>query len=207
MSLWALPVHTVGHSTHPLGTFVSLLRQHQIAYVADIRSAPYSRFNPQFNREPLEQGLKRSGIGYGFMGGELGGRVEDPACYVEGRVQYALVAELPAFIEGLEKLQRLATNQRLALMCAEKEPLECHRTLLVAAALAKKGARVMHILAEGGVETHEAAMERLLDVVGVPHQDLFMTYEELVAEAVKRQAARVAYVEEIPGRDGDRKAT
>ncbi len=139
MNMTSEPIFTVGHSTHSAELFLALLRQHQVVAVADVRSSPFSQFNPQFNREPLEQCLKANGIRYVFLGKELGARSEDRSCYLDGRVQYGRLAQTPLFQSGLDRVLQGAAKYRVALMCAEKEPLECHRTLLVAKALAERG--------------------------------------------------------------------
>ena len=196
MSATAHPVFTVGHSTHPREVFLSLLRMHGVEAVADVRSSPFSRFNPQFNREAFEQWLKSEGIQYVFLGRELGARSEDRSCYMNGRVQYARLAQTPLFRSGLDRVIQGAARYRIALMCAEKEPLECHRTLLVAKALAERGKEVLHIHTDGHLETHGAALERLLEVTGVPDKDMFLSREQLLSEALERQEQQVAYVEE-----------
>lgn len=191
-----IQVLTIGHSTLSISSFMALLRGHGVTAVADVRSAPYSRFNPQFNRESLADALCSNGIKYVFLGHELGARSKDPSCYENGRVQYQALARTSIFQEGIDRVLRGAREYRIALMCAEKEPLECHRTLLVARALAERGVAVQHILADGRAESHEAAMQRLLDAVDLPHEDLFRSNEELVAEALVRQERRIAYVDE-----------
>jgi uncharacterized protein (DUF488 family) len=190
------PVLTIGHSTHPLTAFVELLKANSVAAVADVRSAPFSRFSPQFNRDILEKSLLADGIRYVFLGRELGGRSDDPACYENGRIQYRRLACTTPFRVGIERVIRGAGRQCIALMCAEKEPLDCHRTLLVAPALVNAGIVVNHILADGRVEPHEATMDRLLDLVAVPRKDLFRSKGELIEEAVLRHAGRIAYVDE-----------
>ncbi len=190
------PVFTVGHSTHSAEVFVALLHQHGIEALADVRSSPFSRFNPQFNRENLERSLKENGIRYVFLGKELGARSDDRSCYDHGQVQYARLAQTDLFRSGLDRVLQGAARYRVALMCAEKEPLECHRTILVAKALAERGKPVQHIHADGHLETHEAAMERLLEMTGVPKEDLFRTREELLADALQKQEAKIAYVED-----------
>lgn len=189
-------VLTVGHSTHPFDTFVELLKRHEVTALADVRSAPFSRFNPQFNKDILERNLKSHSIKYVFLGRELGARSNDPSCYENGRVQYARLARTEQFRQGIERVMRGAQEHRIALMCAEREPLECHRTLLVARALEEKGVSVDHILGSGGLETHYAAMERLLDVTGLPRDDLFRSREELIGQALAQQEEKVAYVDE-----------
>ena len=123
-------VFTIGHSTHPQERFIGLLLKHGITAVCDVRSKPYSRMNPQFNREDLEEALLAQGIAYRFLGKELGARSDDPDCYVGGKVQYDRLAGTELFKQGLKRVIRgLKEDFRIALMCAEKEPLECHRTI------------------------------------------------------------------------------
>ena len=132
-----------------------------------------------------------------FLGRELGARPKDRSCYENGRVQYARLARTEAFHSGLDRVMRGAHDQRIALMCAEKEPLECHRTLLVARALVEHGIAVdHHILADGRLETHGDAMVRLLTVLGLPREDLFRSGQELIAQALALQEERIAYVDE-----------
>lgn len=196
MNVTPNPIFTIGHSTHRDEAFLALLRQHSIEAVADVRSSPFSRFNPQFNREALEQCLEANGIRYVFLGKELGARSDDPCCYDHGRVQYGRLAQTPLFQSGLNRVVQGAERYRVALMCAEKEPLECHRTLLVAKALAERGQPVLHIHSDGHLETQEAAMERLLDLTGLPKEDFFRSKEDLLAEALEKQEAKVAYVDD-----------
>jgi uncharacterized protein (DUF488 family) len=189
-------VFTIGHSTHSIATFIGLLRQHGITALADVRSAPYSRFNPQFNKEMLADELKAHGIRYVFLGCELGARSNDPSCYENGRVRYARLARTELFRKGIERVRNGANEYRIALMCAEKDPLECHRTLLVARVLEEQGVPVMHILGDGRLESHDETMTRLLDVLRMPREDLFKSRADLIAEALRRQEEKVAYVDE-----------
>lgn len=196
MNTQPLSVLTIGHSTHTIETFVGLLRKHGVTALVDVRSAPFSRFNPQFNKDALERDLKAQGIQYVFLGRELGARSDDPACYENGRVQYARLAQTALFQRGLDRVMDGATKYRLALMCAEKEPLECHRTLLVARALVERGVAVEHILADGSLESHDGALARLLKLVGLPEQDLFRGRQQLIDEGMARQEERIAFVDE-----------
>ncbi|OGT83057.1 MAG: hypothetical protein A3H91_00055 [Gammaproteobacteria bacterium RIFCSPLOWO2_02_FULL_61_13] len=166
-------IFTIGHSTHPIEAFVDLLRRHGVTALADVRSAPYSRFNPQFNREALEQALDANGIKYVFLGRELGARPADPALYKDGEVQYDRIAQSELFAAGIERVVRGAGEFTIALMCAEKEPGECHRTILISPALALRGLMVRHILADGSLEDHEAVMKRLGRTEEFPQRDLF----------------------------------
>ncbi len=189
------PIHTIGHSTHPIERFLELLAMHGIEALGDVRSAPYSRFNPQFNREALASSATNRGIRYVFLGNELGACSSDPSCYEQGRVRYALLTKSLPFQAGIERVLEGAKRYRIALMCAEKDPLQCHRTLLVARALADRGTEVQHIHADGHLEPHADAMDRLLDLTGTPRQDLFRSPQELLEEALLRQEEAVAYVD------------
>jgi uncharacterized protein (DUF488 family) len=191
-----LLVYTVGHSTLSLGGFVELLARHGITAVGDVRSAPFSRFNPQFNKDALDRDLKDSGIAYVFLGRELGARSDDPSCYENGRVQYELLARTELFQRRIQRVMRGAKQHRIALMCAEKEPLDCHRTLLVARVLQKEGVEVEHILNDGRLESHEATMDRLLQLSGASQEELFRTRDMVLAEALSRQEKKIAYVDE-----------
>ena len=187
-------VFTIGHSTHEQGHFIDLLGQHGITALCDVRSKPYSRMNPQFNREELEQALLAHDIAYRFLGKELGARSDDPACYEEGKVQYTRLAQTELFRHGLKRvLSGVKDGFRIALMCAEKEPLECHRTILVARHLAALGVHIEHIHADGHLESHEKALVRLSRTLNLPEDDMFRSREDLVADAYQRQADRIAY--------------
>lgn len=164
--------------------------------MADVRSVPYSRYQPQFSKDALERSLKADGIKYVFLGRELGARSEDPACYENGHVKYRLLARSEKFQKGIQRVLRGAREHRVALMCAEREPLECHRTLLVARELNTRGVSVDHILPDGRLETHDEAMRRLLDATGLPQEDLFRSRDDLIALALARQEQHVAYVDE-----------
>jgi uncharacterized protein (DUF488 family) len=195
------PVFTIGHSTHPQERFMALLRQHEITALCDVRSMPYSRMNPQFNRDELERVLPEQDIAYRFLGKELGARSDDPHCYESGKVQYGRVAQTDLFKHGLRRVRRgMRDGFRIALMCSEKEPLECHRTILVARYLAAVGIPVAHIHADGRIESHEAALSRLARILNLPEHDMFHSREELMAEAYRRQEERIAYeVDEASG--------
>jgi len=166
-------VFTVGHSNHPIGRFIGLLGGAEITMVADVRSIPYSRRWPQFGRGALEKSLHDADIGYLFLGAELGGKRDDPALLRDGRVDYDRVAATETFRAGLDRVEGDARRHRLALMCAEREPLDCHRFLLVARHLHRRGVPLRHILADRAIEEHGATEQRLLASVGLMAEDLF----------------------------------
>jgi len=190
------PIFTIGHSNHSLEKLIELLRTHGVTAVADVRSSPYSRSNPDFNREFLQQRLKENGIVYVFLGRELGARPDDPSYYEKGKVQYRKLSESALFREGLHHVLEGAKSFRLVLLCAEKEPLACHRTLLIARELVASGLPVAHIHADGSLESHSKAMTRLLRILGKSDKDLYRTREELIADACALQEQRIAYTDE-----------
>ncbi len=187
-------VLTIGHSTHSIGKLIGLLETHGVKAVSDVRSAPYSRRQPQFNREALRRALEERGVGYDFLGAELGARSDDPSCYENGRMQYRRVAGTVLFQSGVDRVIGESRERRVALLCAEKEPLECHRTLLVARELVSRGVPVAHIHADGRLEHHEEALARLLKELKMPEDDFFQTREQVIEEAYARQEDRIAYV-------------
>ena len=191
-------IYTIGHSTHPIERFVALLCKHQITAVCDVRSRPYSRVNPQFNREPLKEVLSGVSIKYVFLGKELGARSEDRSCYRNGQAHYELIAQTELFGAGIGRVEDGAQSYRIALMCAEKEPLDCHRTILVSRRLREDGFIVKHILANGEAEDHDHAIERLIAMLRIPTSDMFLSHSEAVSDAYTRRGSQIAYREHAP---------
>ena len=190
---------TIGHSNHELEFFVGLLDAHRVTALADVRSTPFSRHNPQFNRERLADTLKASGIKYVYLGRELGGRSNDLSCYERGRTRYDRLARTSRFRNGLDRIVRGAEDYRIALMCAEREPLDCHRTLLVGHELDRLGIDVAHILPGKPLESHADAMDRLLAKFGLDEYDLISRGEprdERIRKAIERQAEVVGHAAE-----------
>lgn len=149
-------IFTIGHSNHAWKVFLGLLRQHGIEMVADVRSSPVSRFCPHFNKARIEESLATAGIAYLFLGDALGGRPKDRRFYDgEGRVQFARIAETEAFKEGIERLLTECRHRRVAIMCGEGDPKDCHRRVLVGKALLARGVEVVHILPDGTTKTEK----------------------------------------------------
>jgi uncharacterized protein (DUF488 family) len=197
-----LQILTIGHSRHSLEAFVALLSRHGVTALADVRSAPHSKFAPQLDKDALQSSVGEFGIKYAFLGRELGGRPADQTCYEDGRVRYGRLAQTDLFRAGLRRVMSGAQHERIALMCTEKDPLDCHRALLVARQLVDRGLAVDHILANGEVESHRSSMLRLLDKIGQSQPDLFTSIEDRIEAAVEKQEARIAYVSEALVRPG-----
>jgi uncharacterized protein (DUF488 family) len=181
---------------------IELLTKHGITAIADVRSSPHSRFNPQFNRENLRRNLKRLGIAYVFLGSELGARSEDPRCYVAGKVHYDRLARTELFQEGIRRIARGVSKQKIALMCAEKDPLTCHRAILICRHLPADEIGVQHILADGRLESHADALTRLLRELGIAGSELFRSRDELIIEAYSRRGEQIAYSKGQPRHAG-----
>jgi uncharacterized protein (DUF488 family) len=183
-------LYTIGHSNHDIATFIGLLKQHGVSALCDVRSHPYSRFVPQYSRDALKAAIANSGIAYVFLGKELGARSENPSCYRQGKVQYDRLAQEPQFAEGLQRVRQGIDRYCLALMCAEKAPLDCHRALLVARRLHKSGLAVSHIRADGTLESQQELESRLLALCKPPEGDMFKGREEFLSEAYLIQSER-----------------
>src|SRR5581483_10626219 len=174
----AFDLFSIGHSNIPADRFVALLRDSGVTAVADVRSAPYSRFFPWFSRKPLETRLAAEGISYLSFGDSLGGRPRDPSLYRDGVADYEAMARTFEFHDGLDSLRDAIGKHRVCLMCAEREPLDCHRCLLVARALGERGLATGHILHDGTIEPHAATEQRMVDWAtnrAATEGDLFVT--------------------------------
>jgi uncharacterized protein (DUF488 family) len=194
-----MTIFTIGHSNHSLERFVALLRVANVAAVADVRTYPSSRRYPHFNRERLAGELRLNGVTYVFLGNELGGRPSKREFYCDGVADYEKMAQSPEFKEGLERVIAGANQYCLALMCSERDPLDCHRCLLVSRALAQRGIRVSHILADGSLASHGEIEERLLELSRRNTGDLFAPRSEQLAIAYRRRARKVAFARPEPG--------
>jgi hypothetical protein len=184
---------SIGHSNIPTDRFVAMLRAAGVDAIADVRSTPASRRFPWFSGKNLAHTLQEHGMLYLLFGDSLGGRPRDPALYRDGVADYEKMAQQPEFRAGLDRLLAMASKYCICLMCAEREPLDCHRCLLVSRALAERGCTVGHILHDGTIEPHTETERRLLADSG-PGADLFVTGQrEQLAAAYHRRCRAVAY--------------
>ena len=167
------PVYTIGYGARTLEEFIAALKAHRIEYVIDVRTAPYSKFKPEFSRELLQHHLERASIRYVFMGDTLGGQPKDPCCQTDGKVDYDKVRAQPFFDTGLKRVQQAFQQQhRIALMCSEGRPEQCHRSKLIGEALAATGVPVCHIDEDGALISHTEVIDRItrgqMDLFGGP---------------------------------------
>jgi uncharacterized protein (DUF488 family) len=187
-------IFTIGHSNHTTEKFLALLRLHGITAVADVRSSPRTRVNPDFSQPFIERVLSEAGIRYLFLGDELGARSSNEACYEKGRVRYDRLAKQTLFQHSLDRVEIDSEKDVLALMCAEKDPLQCHRCILVSRHLADRKLDVTHILADGKTETHQETILRLKQSLGLATQrDLFHSDDDLTNVAYAQQEEKIAY--------------
>ncbi len=157
-------VYTIGYGSRSLADVVRVLQAHRIGYVLDIRSAPYSRFKPEFSKDALEAGLRGHGIRYLYLGDQLGGRPADRDCYVDDKVVYALVKEKAFYRAGLARVQAaFAKGLRVALLCSEGKPEECHRSKLIGPSLVELGIPVLHIDEHDALRTQDEVIGDLTD--------------------------------------------
>lgn len=191
-------IFTMGHSSLEPEQFLKLLAQAQVEIVADVRSLPQSARFPQFSQTVLENILRAQKIDYAFFGEELGGRPDDPAAYHEdGRVNYLARRRSYAFKAGLERLLGLSQEKSVTVLCAEEDPLDCHRFLMISPELVAAGVSPVHIRRDGRLETQEAAENHLLEAhgfAGVAANTLFPEARaEALEKAYKLQAERAAF--------------
>ncbi len=188
---------SIGHSNLPAERFLTMLQAAGVTAIADVRSTPFSRFCPWFSQKPLAVSLAAVGIDYSMMGDALGGRPRDDSLYRDGVADYEAMAAAPEYMAGLDRLIAAAERSQLCVMCAEREPLDCHRCLLVARSLVERGLAVGHILHDGSVEAHAMTEQRLLvlDEKADPHScDLFATGQrQRLAAAYRRRARTVGF--------------
>lgn len=187
---------TLGHSTHPIERFIALLKSAGATAVADVRSSPYSRYSPQYSKDALRKALSEAGIAYTFLGKEFGARSPDPSCYRNGKVQYSRLALSAPFTEGMQRIFEGLKRYRIAFVCAERDPIECHRALLVARAFSESGKSVAHIHFDGMLESQSNLESRLLVAWKLPDGDMFKSKEGFIEDAYLLQGEKVAYQDE-----------
>ncbi len=208
-----MELFTVGHSNYSIEAFIALLQQHGVTALADVRSHPYSRYLPHFNQASLKTTARDAGIRYVFLGRELGARPSDRTCYVDGKALYEKIASTRAFSDGIERILKGTKTYKIAMMCAEKDPITCHRAILVCQHLREFNLEISHIMKNGELETHHHLEERLLKLHELnlpqlpeavqltlfsnvsPQPTSNRSKEDLLIEAYKRQGNLIAYTE------------
>jgi len=188
---------TIGHSNHSLDHFLELLLAHRLSTIADVRSSPYSKYSPHFNKDVLDSTLRNANIDYIFLGRELGAQRSEDDCYIDGQAKYDRIAHLSTFQRGLEIVLQGVEHYRIALMCSESDPITCHRTILVCRELKRicPDLKITHILGDGTEERQEMSEKRLINLHKLQPElfgDLTST-SGLIEKAYDLQAEKIAY--------------
>ena len=188
-------LYTIGHSNHTIRNFIALLKRHKINMVVDVRSVPYSRYCSQFDKNVVSAALQAVNIKYIFLGKELGARPDVPECYEGGCVDFKWIVGRKEFKDGLQRLLTDIGKHRIVLMCAEKEPLECHRTILICRKLKEHKLCIKHILEDGRIEDHQDAERRLVKMLKI-EPTLFKPEKmqsDLIEQAYDQQSLNISH--------------
>lgn len=199
-----MSLFTIGHTNHTHENFIKLLKMHSINYVLDVRSTPYSKFTDQFNKEVISNVLKSNGINYYYMGKSFGARQEDKLLYTpEGYLDFEKTRESEQFKTGLKSvIKGLNEGNNIALMCTEKDPFDCHRTIMVSRGFELEGIEVQHIHEDGHLESQEEINDRLIhnlekkNKVDIYQPSFFepqKSYEEWLVEAYRLRNKEIGY--------------
>ena len=189
-------IYTIGYAAYTIESIIEVLAKFKITAIADVRSQPYSKFKPEFNKENLRKVLRTHGIEYVFLGDNMGARIKAPECYKNNQVDYELVSQHPLFQTGIERLLKGMEKYSIALMCAEKDPITCHRTILICRYLKKYQINIYHILDNNTLEDNSVAEFRLMKLFKLDQPDLFRNDSERLLEAYSLQEENIAYVAE-----------
>lgn len=206
---------TVGHSNLSLEEFIRLLKKHQVNAIADVRSHPYSSYLSHFNRDLLKFELLKAKFKYVFLGDELGARPKDLSCYINNKVLYSKITDSNDFQNGIKRILVGLNKYRVALMCAEKDPISCHRTILICKHLRQLDIQIDHIIDDKTLESQGQLEDRLLDLHGFdlqhnrlkipkilqldlfssvqPSTTSFISKEEFLEQAYLIQENKIAY--------------
>lgn len=192
-------IYTIGYSGFTIGDFLRVLGEHGISALVDVRSIPYSRNRPEYNRDMLEPVLKQAGFHYRNYAYEFGARQTDPQYYVKGYLDFELFADSPPFVQGIEKLcKSMEVGYTFVLMCAEIEPINCHRAILVSRALSDRGVPVIHLLPHGRTITQEDLEHQLVDRYFPNHDQCSLfsqarSYQSMVIEGYQKRNSEIGY--------------
>ena len=197
---------TIGYSGQDIQNFVALLLANAVNVVCDVRSTPYSTYKPDFSRRPLKSNLNDAGIKYTFLGDELGARPKDRSCYDNGQATYDRIANSDFFKSGLARVKKGSKMMNLALMCSERDPIECHRAILVCRNLNDIRDRIAHIHGDGSVEDQHKFDARLVEFYRLTPPPLLEQsgdWELAVATAYQKQGESIAFQERYPAHSKD----
>jgi uncharacterized protein (DUF488 family) len=192
---------TIGYSGHSANSFVDLVVNNEIDVVCDVRSTPFSAYKPDFSRAPFKAHLNKAGVKYKFLGDLLGARPSDRTCYVSGQATYDRISKSSFFQEGLSRIKTGTRSLNLALVCSERDPIECHRAILVCRNLPEMHDYITHIHTDGRSESQPELDTRLVDLFGLTPPPLLQQegdWLKAVSKAYEKQGDSIAYREKYP---------
>ena len=184
-------IFTIGYAQFSIDAFLDTLRKYDISAIADVRSAPFSKYKPDFIKDKIQKHLGRNHMAYLFLGDMLGARIKDPAVYLDNKLSYELLSKSDFWTKGINKLLDESGKYRLAIMCAEKDPLHCHRTFLICRTLRSFSLRIHHILEEGSLEEHADTEKRILENYGLEQSDIFRSESDILEDAYDRMCEKI----------------
>ncbi|MCI5739678.1 MAG: DUF488 domain-containing protein [Ruminococcus sp.] len=193
-------VYTIGYSGFSIDDFVATLKSRNVSLVVDVRSSPFSKYFPEYNKDALEICLKTQGIYYRNYANEFGARQSDQKYYCKaGYLDFEVFSKSAPFLQGIKKLcNSMEQNYTFALMCAEKDPICCHRAILVARAFFERGYNVVHLLTNGNTITQKEINTRLIEKY-YPNRDQMTFFDTpqdddmLLKAAYRKQNAEIGY--------------
>jgi hypothetical protein len=177
--------------------FVITLHKNRISAIADVRSSPYSKFKPEFNKNNFRDKLKEHNIEYVFIGDHCGARIDSPDCYTEGQANFSLIAKNSKFLDGLSRIKKGLLQYSIALLCAEKDPIKCHRMILICRQLKSTNIDISHIIEPDLIESNAECEERLMKLHGLDQPELFRKRTEQLEDAYDRQSEKIAFKKEM----------
>jgi uncharacterized protein (DUF488 family) len=149
-------IFTIGHSNQLFSSLLELIKKNDINLLVDVRTSPYSKYSPHFNKKPLMKALVESQVEYVYLGNKIGGKPKDKKFYHDDKLVYHLLENDDNYHEGLEELLRLTEDYRIVVMCSEEDPYRCHRHHLISQSLLKRGFHIHHIRGNGDLEKVES---------------------------------------------------
>ena len=198
-----MEVYTIGYSSFNISNFIRILFENKIDYIVDVRSSPFSSYYSDYNKESLKVSLKQKDIGYVFLGDNLGARIKAPERYDNyGKAVYEKISVHPIFLEGINRLKIGIEKYRISLLCAEKDPINCHRNILICKNLKSEDINIYHILPFGKIEKNDDTEKRLLKLFGLENDDMFLSYTERLENVYKLQGTKIAFVKNEKYREG-----
>jgi uncharacterized protein (DUF488 family) len=185
-------IRTIGYAGHTRDSLLARLKIEHVTAVADIRTYKNSSYWTAFDSDSFGSFLRDNGIAYVFLGDQLGGKPRNPALYPDGKLDYERMAATDGFQAGLDRLERGASKFELCIMCAEKDPMDCHRGLIVAPEMQKRGMDFRHLLADGSSEPHAETEARMIAATNTDGPDLFADPSDTLYRAYAAQRRRCA---------------